>query len=351
MRPLTGLCLAVLLASTSLTASAADSVVRKSAKAEGGKITGSTRTELQLKTGTGNDVTIPANDILSVSWDDATGELKLGLSDENAGRLDSALQRITKSQAESKTDSDILKAEFEFLIARVTARMALADPSKQDEAIKLLTAFTKSRSDHFRYYEAVALLGQVQLAKQDFDAARKAFDTLGEAPFSDLKLAAKIASGRILMGENKLDEAVGNFDEAAGAAGSTPAEQARRYEALLGKARALSSQGKQAEALAVVDEVTQKAPADDTAVQAEAYVLQGNALQALGRIKEAVLAYLHVDILFPRETAYHAESLYHLSRLWKQIQFPERGLDAQGKLQQSYANSDWAKKLSAAPGE
>ena len=78
----------------------------------------------------------------------------------------------------------------------------------------------------------------------------------------------------------------------------------------------------------------------------EAYVLQGNALQALNRAKEAVLAYLHVDILFPREAGYHAESLYHMTKLWKAVQLPERGLEAEAKLQSSYPNSEWTKKLS-----
>ena len=193
------------------------------------------------------------------------------------------------------------------------------------------------------------MLGQVHLAANDYSAARASFDVLAQAPWNDVKLAAKIATGRILIGEGKPDEAVAAFDEAIRLAGDTDAEKARRYEAMLGKARTLIQQSRPEEALKDLDEVTTKAPADDTPIQAEAYVLQGNALQALNRNKEAVLAYLHVDILFPREAGHHAESLYHMARLWKTVQSPERGLEAEDKLKAAYPNSEWTKRLTAAP--
>ncbi len=330
-------------------ASAVDALVKKSGGRITGKFTGGSKTELTIKPQVGDPVNVPANDLASIEWDDASPELKLGLSDENNGKYDSAIQHITKSKAETKSDSPLLKAEFEFLLARVTARISLADATKRDEAIKLLQGFTKGNADHFRFYEATNFLGQVQLAKGDFAGARTTFEGLAQSPWNDYKLGAKVAIGRILMGENKADEAVKAFDEAAASAGTTPAEVARRYEALLGKARAQIAKSQHNEALAVLDDITQNGPAEDSAIQAEAYVLQGNALQALNRAKEAVLAYLHVDILFPREAGQHAEALYHMSRLWKAVQLPERGVEAEAKLQSSYPNSEWTKKLSTVP--
>lgn len=323
-----------------------DIVARKSGGRVAGKITGSTKTELTIKPTTGDAVAIPANDIASVDWDDATADLKLGLAAENAGRFDQALQRITKSKSDTSTTNDVLKTEFDYLLARVQARQALGDPSKRAAALQEMQAFAKSATNHFRYYEAVAWIGQLQLAEQDFAAARTTFEQLAQAPWNDVKLSAQIASGRILMGEGKLEEATQAFEAAIQAAGNNPAEKARRYEAMLGKARALVQQSKHDEALKVLEEVIDQAPADDSALQAEAYVLQGHALQALGRNKDAVLAYLHVDILYPKEAALHAESLYHMTRLWKLVQFPERSLDAEAKLQSNYPNSEWTKKLS-----
>jgi tetratricopeptide (TPR) repeat protein len=98
-------------------------------------------------------------------------------------------------------------------------------------------------------------------------------------------------------------------------------------------------------------EVVDKADPDDSAMLAEAYVLQGNCLQAANKPKEAVLAYLHVDVLFPREAAAQAEALYNLAKLWKVVQYPDRALEAQAKLEGTHPNSEWTKKLAAAPAE
>lgn len=328
--------------------SAADTITRRDGTRVSGQITGGTKTDLTIKPSIGDAVAVPASDIAAIDWDAATADLKLGITDETGGRLDSALQRVTKSKAETKSPSDLLRHEFDFVLARINARMALADASKQDATIALLEAFRKVGSDHFRFYEATNLLGQVKLAKADFAGARTAFEALAQSPAPDYKLAAKIAQGRILMGEGQNEQAAQTFDEAIGSAGASPAEQARKFEAMLGKARAEAALTKHTEALQVLDDVISKAPADVTALQAEAYVLQGNSLQALNRNKEAVLAYLHVDLLFARESSFHAESLYHMSRLWKTVQFPERGIDAEGKLLASYPNSPWAKKLGGA---
>ena len=120
------------------------------------------------------------------------------------------------------------------------------------------------------------------------------------------------------MGEGKIDEAIAAFEAASASAGDSPADQARKYEAMLGHARGLIMQTKFDEALKIMESITEKrGPVEDTALEAEAYVVMGHALQGLGRNKEAILAYLYVDLIFPRESDSHAEALYQLVPLWK----------------------------------
>jgi tetratricopeptide (TPR) repeat protein len=299
----------------------------------------------------GEAVAVPANEVVSVDWNDATGDFRLGLSNENGGRLDAALQLIRKSKSDIQTTNDVFRRELDFVEARILGRMAKVSPGKVDEALEALDRVRKGTSDHFRYFDTLRMLGEVQMVKGDYAAARQSFEGLSQAPWNDVKLAGQVALGRILLSEGNADEAARTFEAAIAAAGNSPGELTRKYDAMLGKARALSVQSRHEETLTVLDEVTLRAPQTETALQAEAYVLQGNSLQALGRNKEAVLAYLHVDLLFPRESDYHAESLYHLARLWKTVQAPERGLDAEAKLTSTYPDDEWTKKLSggAAP--
>ncbi len=327
------------------TLQAADIVSLRDGTRVAGEITATTKNDLTVKPTIGDARTIPASDITNVEWNDATAELKLGLSDENSGRLDSAATRVAKSKTDSTGANEKLKLEFDFILARIAARQALADAAKLDDAIGKLDAFRKAGGDHFRYFEAVSRLGELQLAKKDYAAAQSTFALLEQAASPDYKLAAKIAMGRIELAQGQNSAAIQTFDNAISTAGKSPAEQMRKYEAMLGKARAQAMESQHAEALAALEQVTNSAPADATALQAEAYVLEGHSLQALNRNKEAVLAYLHVDILFPRESNLHAEALYHMARLWKTVQSPERGLEAEAKLTAAYPNSEWAKKL------
>ena len=323
-----------------------DTVTRKSdGKKFGGSIIDMSKNEFRVKKSVGEPDVLQANDVSAVDWAGASGDLRLGVSDENGGRFEMAIQRYTKSQTESKNPSEVLKAEFMYVIARTTAKMALSDPAKQASAIQLLQAAQKSGPDHFRYYESVNLLGQMQLAAGDFVGARTTFGILAKAPWSDYKLAARIAAGRILIAENKLDEAVTEFEAAGASASDSPADQIRKYEALLGQARALVMQAKYEDGLKLLETVTDKGPAEESSLQAEAYVLQGDSLQALGRAKEAALAYLHVDILFSRETTQHAAALFNLVKVWKLVQLPDRSTEAEAKLVQLYPNSAWRKKL------
>ena len=327
---------------------AIDIITKKSdGKRVNGNISAMSKTELSLKKNVGDPDTVSANDIAAIEWEGGGPELKLGYSDENGGKYESATQRFLKAKSDAKAPSEFLKWEFEYMLARVAAKQALADPDKREQAIQKLKAAEKAYPDHVRFYESILLLSQIQLAAKDLAGARETLKILALAPWNDLKLAARIAEARVLVTEGKIDEAITAFDEVATSAGDSPSDAPRKYEAMLGHARGLIMQSKFEEALKILDVVTEKGPAEDSTVQAEAYVLQGQAYQGLGRTKEAALAYLHVDILFPRESAFHAEALYQMSILWKLVQHPDRSADAAGKLVQIYPNSEWRKKLGA----
>lgn len=325
---------------------AVDIITKKSdGKRVNGNISAMSKTELTLKRNVGEPEIVSANDIAAIEWEGGGGELKLGYSDENGGRYDAATQRFLKAKADAKSPSEFLRGEFDYMLARVAGKQALADPEKREQAIQKLVAAAKVYPDHVRFYESVQILSQIQLASKDFTGARQAIAQLSQAPWSDLKLAAQIAEARVLVAEGKIDEAITGFAAVASSAGDSPAETSRKYEAMLGHARGLVLQSKFDEALKLLEIVTEKGAADDGPIQAEAYALQGQAFQGLGRTKEAALAYLHVDILFPRESAYHAEALYQMSNLWKLVQHPDRSAEAAGKLVQLYPNSEWRKKL------
>ena len=327
---------------------AADVVNRKSVKqAVQGEITEISRTEVTVKPRTGNDVQIPVNDIASIQWDKEPAGFNLARSDEKGGRLQKAFDSFKKLVDDDKVKDDRVQADLHYFLARSTARMALADPKQVATAIKALDAYIKKFDDSRHYFEAHDLLGQLHLSKKDFDKAQTAYQVLGKAPWSDYQLASKAALARVLIEKQDLPGAMAAFDEVINAKASTPAEEGRRYEAMLGKARCLTQQKQFEEAQKLLAEVIGKSSPDDASLQAEAYLRQGDCLAAMDKKKEALLAYLHVDVLFAAEKSLHPEALYHLSTLWTAVGQPGRASEAQSKLETDYPNSRWTQQLKA----
>lgn len=334
------------IAWASTSAHAIDSVVRKSSDTPAqGTITEVDKLGVTVKPRIGAEVKVPANDIVSVRWDGEPAKLSLARNDEAGGRFKKAIEGYQAVAEEVDAANTNLKRDIEFLIARTTARIALADETQRAEAVRLLEAFSKSGADNFHFYESRNWLAQVYTQMGEFAKAQDALSLLEQAPWTDYKMAASIAKARLLLTQGDVAGALQAFDTVIAMEANGAAEMSQQHEALLGKASCLISEQRYAEATPLLESVVQQVSPNDSHAQAEAYVLQGDCLQALGKPKEAVLAYLHVDVLFAKESALHAEALYHLTRLWGVVGQPERGGDARATLETQYPNSEWAKKL------
>jgi tetratricopeptide (TPR) repeat protein len=310
----------------------ADIVFRKGTTTRiGGEFKSQTKEELVLMSGPGNkkEEKIPANEILRVEWDGEPASMKLARSAEERGNLQDALVKYQEVAAEVQAAQANLKTDLEFLVARVTAKLAKGDPAKVDEAIQKLDAYRTAHANSFRHYDVLLLLGETYLAKGDYASAEPAFKELEMSPWDDYKMASRIAQGRLLLRKNDVAGAQSLFKE-----------KARQYEARLGVATCHQRQNQFQEAAKELDLIIKEAPATDSKTMGEAYLRKGDNLLAAGQKKDALLAYLHVDVLFSGEKDLHAEALYHLSTLWNEVAQPGRAADARAKLSADYPNSE-----------
>lgn len=321
-----------------------DSITRKIGKPQRGLVTDITQTSVTIKPGISDPVTIDANDIIDIEWGSGTVDLSNGRAAENSGNYDKALESYAKALADASKAP--VKADIAFLIARTTARMGIqGDSTKLDDAAAKLDAFIKANTSSYRYFDAVFLLGRVHLAREDFTKAGIEFNRLAKAPWSDYKMAGQNANGRLAIARNDLPAAKAAYQAVLQLPAAKPAEVSRRNEALLGMSAALIAEKNHQAALKSITEAITKADPEDSAVQAEAYVLKGDCLQALGQNKSAILAYLHVPVLFEKEAMLNARALYHLTVLWEKVEQPDRSVAARGELTEKYADTKWAKML------
>ncbi len=315
----------------------------------GGEIKTVTRNEIVVFQKVGNkEEKIPANEVEKVEWEGEPIEFGPGRGHEEIGNYPLAMTTFTAAAVDAKGASAHIRADIDFFIARTAAKMAIADPAQADVAFTKLKAFVTVNRDNFRFYEAQTLLAEVALRTNQALVADTAFSSLKTAPWSDTKMAGMIGLARVQLADKKIPQAKTGFDEVVAMPAATPAEIARRLQAMLGQARCMQLQMQHAEALKVLEQVVEQADADETRTLAQAYLLQGDSLVALAQNpKDAVLAYLHVDVIpsLAAESDLHAEALFQLSKLWGTIGQAARGTEASAKLEQLYPKSEWTKKL------
>jgi tetratricopeptide (TPR) repeat protein len=339
--------LGVLTLSILSDAFAIDEITRKGiAKPTRGDIQAVTRDDVTIKSGIAAPVKISANEIIDVRWTGEPANLNIARGFEANGNLDGAITSYEECAKDKNATKKEVKTDIAFLIARATARKALeVEPATLDAAVATMDSFVKNNKTSFRYFAAVSMLGELQLAKKDYVSAETTFSQLATAPWADYKMAAQIAKGRLALARNDLDSALTSYEAVLSQSPTNPAEISRRNEALLGKASVQIAKKDAPSALTAIAQAIKSASPEDSSVQAQAYVLKGNALKGQGKTKEAILAYLHVPVLFEKEATLNAEALYNLTVLWPQVDQPQRGAQASADLQANYPNSTWTKKL------
>ena len=115
--------------------------------------------------------------------------------------------------------------------------------------------------------------------------------------------------------------------------------------ARIGIAHCLAEKGEPVQAIELAREIINTARQADQEIHAKAYNVLGKCYRKQNQKKNAILAYLHTNLLYNRQRDAHAEALYHLTQLWEQSGRKDRSLDTRSLLKSRYGNSPWAKRL------
>jgi tetratricopeptide (TPR) repeat protein len=202
--------------------------------------------------------------------------------------------------------------------------------------------FVRSAPQSYHFYEAAEVLGDLAMASGKWADAAKYYGPISNAPWPDYQMRANNAIGRALSGEKKFDEALDKFKAVIGSDLATPEATRQKNLANVGKAVCLAETGKAEEAVAALQDLINKNDPQDAVLFARAYNALGRCYIKLNKPKDAVLALLHTDVLFYNDADAHAEALYHLSKLWTDINKSDRAVAARSTLRERYAGSIWA---------
>ena len=125
---------------------------------------------------------------------------------------------------------------------------------------------------------------------------------------------------------------------------STPEANAQKQYALVGKGNCLVGLGQAQEGLTLLNDLINKNDPADAVLFARTYNALGNAYLKLNRNKDALQSFLFTDLLFYADAESHAEALYHLSKLWNEVNKSDRAVQARNTLRERYSGSIWAAK-------
>jgi tetratricopeptide (TPR) repeat protein len=309
-----------------------------------GHVRGMDSTKIDFEQGArgGQILEVPVNEVLTVYYEAEPADLTAAKNHVLAGHYSDALavlQRIKEGPARSEMRQDV-----EFYKALCSAKLALGGSMKIADAGRMMRAFAEANPKSYHYFEASETVGDLLAAGGHYAQAAEYYARLDGAPWADYKMRAGVATGRALLSQGKAQEAAAAFGKVIAAEADGDSARAQRTAASLGKASALTAMKKPDEAVKIVEEILLKGDPEDAPAMARAYNALGTAHRRAGRVKEALLAFLHVDVLYSSVPDAHAEALANLAELWEQVHKTDRANRARQTLDEQYKDSPWAKK-------
>ena len=335
--------LLLLVSSSGQAISAADQVTMITGARLDGQITGASPTEVSIDV-RGSARRVPVSEIRQVMFDGEPPELTAGRARVIVRRPENGLAELKKLNP-SNIQREIIRRDLQFYLAYATGRVALSSGGDKEQAIATMLAFVQAVPTSFHFFESAELLGDLSLAKGDYDRAVKYYGAIStKAPWPEYKMRAMMSEARALIAQSDFAQAQSKYEAVLDIKSDSKEARRQKLFATIGQARCIAETGSPDQGVASIEKIIAENEASDTELFGRAYNALGDCLQKAGKTKEALMAYLHVDILFYADPALHAESLYHLSKLWADINNSDRAAAARTLLNERYSGSIWASR-------
>ena len=287
------------------------------------------------------DATLRPEQIVWLLFENEPPELAAARVEIQVGAYEDALGKIDAIE-EDDVKSDKIALEIEWNRVYATMKLALADAGDLGNASDKVKKFVEVAPDHYRRFDAFALLGDAAAATGDWDGAAKYYAELESAKSESVKAIGKVGRARAALETNKIDEAKTLFAEVAESEELDAQLEGlgARTVARIGLADALARQKDYDAALKALEETLASTPNGATMQQAVVYNALGRVYADAGRAEEAVVAYLHVDLLYPAARSERVKALKALVPLWKKLGRNDRSRETRQFLKERF-NVDW----------
>jgi tetratricopeptide (TPR) repeat protein len=317
-----------------------DQVFAKSGTPTRGTITAISPTQVKIQS-TGAALTFEVKDIMKVTFNGEPSELRTARDRALAGQYEDAIEELKKVNM-NEINVSVIQQDVGYYAAYCTAQLALTAGGDKAAAINLLRNFLGQNQTTFHFFEGVTLLGDLYFASGDFTNAATFYKLLERATWPEYQMKSAVLQARALSADDKFQEALSLYERVLSSGLNTPEALEQKMHATVGKAICLSATGQADEGIGMIENLIAKNDPSDMVLFGRAYNALGACYQKVGKSYDALLAYLHTDVLFFADRDAHAEALYHLGELWQEVGKSDRAVQARSLLQARYPGSRWA---------
>ncbi len=307
-------------------------------QAIGGRVRGQIQTEspteVVVQVGAG-PVSVPVEQIASIRYDGQSASFQIAESRQTGGQLLEAIDLFHKAVGES-TDKPLPLRAALVREALALTELALIEPDRAKDALDKLKAYIQKYPNSRQITLARDALVRLQLHTGDYAGAASTIAEIAKIPAAAER--ATVLKTKLLAKQGKFREAQGELDSLIAAA---PKGSARRGAAVLAKAECMAGLKDYKLAESLAREVILESPPEDAEAQAPAYNTLGDCLRAANRPKDALLAYLHTDLLYGKDRVEHPRALHQIEVLFRQLKQDSRADEFAQRLKQEYPKSPW----------
>ena len=342
--PLTTI-LIIALTTTALRAQTrSDTIVPVTGTAIRGSVTVSNRDEITVDV-RGTPRKIPAREVQRIVFGNGPSALRQAHEALGDGQFANALESLAKIKP-AQLREDSIREDFAFQTAYCKAMLGAEAPGGTAAAAKEMLDFVRQYPTSFHFYRAVEILGDLAMRLGNYSKAATYYAQLSKAPWQEYKLKSAVLEAGALQaqGPENYEAALKRYDLVARASVRGPEAERQQQFALAGKAACEAELGNTDSARQAAEQIIQNNDPDDVELFARAYNALGASYRKTDNPRDAILAYLHVDLLCHRARDAHAEALYYLSQLWNEVGKADRATEARNTLKSRYGETTWANR-------
>lgn len=229
-------------------------------------------------------------------------------------------------------NNKFLQRHLQYKVARLTARLAGDDKEQRKAATALLLKFKADHPNSWQLVGCLEKLADLQQEAGDFKGAAEAFDAMSQMKelAAESRKKYQLAAAQALVQAGDAKGAMLRLDAALK---TIPKTDPQFFRLQMTRAQCQATQKDQVEkAIADLTQIVAALKEDDRLRKAIAWNTLGDCYLAHNRPKDALYAYLNVDMFYNTDRQEHRRACAELVKIFQMLPDKERAQEFQDKL-------------------